>query len=65
LGLYLPGAALAAAVVFVIAMICLLLGTFYYTREVMVALSSVRDEARDLGFMDLGIHPEASHRDVL
>ena len=65
LGLSFPGAALAAAVVFVIAMICLLLGTFYYTREVMVALSSVRDEARDLGFMDLGMRPEAPHRDVL
>jgi multisubunit Na+/H+ antiporter MnhB subunit len=65
LGLYFPGAALAAAVVFVLAMICLLLGTFYYIREVMVALSSVRDEARDLGFMDLGAHPEARHHDIL
>jgi hypothetical protein len=65
LGLYLPGAALAAAVVFVLAMICLLLGTLYYIREVMVSLSSVRDEARDLGFMDLGMQPEARHRDTL
>jgi hypothetical protein len=65
LGLYFPGAALAAVVVFVLAMICLLLGTLYYIREVMVSLSSVRDEARDLGFMDLGAHPEARHHDTL
>jgi hypothetical protein len=26
----------------------------YYIREVTVALTSVRDEARDLAFMDLG-----------
>ena len=65
LGLYFPGAALAAVVVFVLAMICLLLGTLYYIREVMGSLSSVRDEARDLGFMDLGMQPEAPHRDTL
>jgi hypothetical protein len=39
-------------------MLCLLLGAVYYIREVMVALSSVRDEARDLVFMDLGAQPE-------
>ena len=65
LGLYAPGAALAAVVVFILAMICLLIGTLYYIREVMAALSSVRDEARDLRFMDLGTHPEAHHRDPL
>ena len=30
----------------------------YYIREVTVALSSVRDEARDSRFMDLGAPPE-------
>jgi len=65
LGLYLPGAAMAAVIVFVVAMICLLIGTLYYIREVMVALSSVRDEARDLGFMDLGTQPEGRHRGTL
>ena len=53
LGLYWKGAALAAAIVFVGAMICLLAGTSYYIREVTVALSSVQDEARDSRFMDL------------
>ena len=46
--------ALVAVAVFVAAMICLLLATFYYIREVMVSLSSVRDESRDLRFMELG-----------
>jgi len=36
----------------------LLVGTFYYIREVIVALSSVRDEACDSRFMDLGPPPE-------
>src|SRR5262249_13909242 len=43
-------AALAAGVVFVVAMICLLVGTLYYTGEVLVSLSSVREEARDERF---------------
>lgn len=58
LGLYVPNAALAAVIVFVLAMIVLLIGTFYYIREVTVALSSVRDSR----FMDLGTHTEAHHR---
>ena len=62
LGLYVNGAALAAVIVFVAAMICLLVGTLYYLREVMAALSSVRNEQRDLHFMDLGAHPEARRR---
>lgn len=65
LGLYMKGAALAAVIVFVLAMICLLAGTLYYIREVMVALSSVREESRDLRFMDLGTHAEGHHRDPL
>jgi hypothetical protein len=42
-----------AVIVFVVAMICLLVASCYYLREVNVALSSVRDEARDARFMDI------------
>ncbi len=58
IGLYWKEAALAAVVVFVLAMTCLLAGTLYYIREVTVALSAVRNEARDSRFMDLGGQPE-------
>ncbi len=58
LGLYWEGAAVLAVAVFVAAMFCLLVGTLYYVREVMVSLSSVREEARDARFMDLGPQPE-------
>jgi hypothetical protein len=57
-GLYWKEAAVVAVVVFVLAMICLLAGTFYYIREVIVALSSVHNEACDSRFMDLGPPPE-------
>ncbi len=57
-GLYWKQAAMAAVVVFVLAMICLLAGTVYYIHEVTVALSSVHNEARDSRFMDLGAPPE-------
>ena len=46
-GVYWRGAAFAAAAVFVVALISLFAGTIYYIREVMVALSSVHQEARD------------------
>jgi len=65
LGLYFQDAALAAVIVFVAAMVCLLIGTLYYLCEVMAALSSVRDEQRDLHFMDLGMRPETHPWDVL
>jgi hypothetical protein len=64
-GLYWKEAALAAVVVFVAAMIFLLIGTVYYIREVMVALSSVHEEARDERFMDLGAQPEVRVRDAM
>jgi hypothetical protein len=64
LGLYWPGAAVIAVAVFVAAMICLLAGTVYYIREVMVSLSSVREEARDARFMDLGHPPEIRRGNV-
>jgi hypothetical protein len=58
LGLYWKEVAVTAAVLFVLAMICLMAGTFYYIRGVTVALSSVRNEACDSRFMDLGTPPE-------
>jgi len=58
LGLYSKASEIAAAIVFVAGMLSLLMGALYYIREVTVALTSVRDEARDLAFMDLGAHPE-------
>ena len=54
LGLYWTEAAVAAAIVFVIGLVCLLIGSIYYLREVMVALSSVQQESRDERFMDWG-----------
>jgi ABC-type transport system involved in cytochrome bd biosynthesis fused ATPase/permease subunit len=62
-GLYWQKAAVAAVVLFVLALICLLAGTLYYIREVTLALSSVRHEARDSRFMDLGGPPEIRGRD--
>ena len=64
LGLYWPTAAIVAVVVFVAAMVSLLIGTIYYIREVMVALSSVREEAHDLRFMDLGQPANIRHNSV-
>jgi hypothetical protein len=52
-GLYWQWAEGAAAIVFVLAILCLLGGMVYYAREVRVALSSVREEAADSRFMDL------------
>ena len=54
LGLYWRAAAVAAAIVFVLSMILLLVSSGFYIREVRVALSSVHDEAYDLNFMDVG-----------
>ncbi|SPF46452.1 conserved membrane hypothetical protein [Candidatus Sulfotelmatobacter kueseliae] len=65
LGLYWEAAAVAAVIVFVTSMLVLLVGALYYIREVMVALSSVRDEARDLVFMDLGMQPDVRGRTEL
>jgi len=52
-GLYVPRAEEAAAIVFVLSTLMVLAGMFYYAREVRVALSSVREEAADLRFMDI------------
>ena len=65
LGLYVKQAALAAVIVFVLALICLLTATIYYAGEVRVALSSVQEEARDLRFMNLGTHREQEHRNTM
>jgi hypothetical protein len=64
-GLYIAEAAMAAVIVFVAALVCLLVSVLHYLREVLAALSSVRDEQRDLRFMDLGAQPEGRHRDSL
>lgn len=60
LGLYAAHAARAAAAVFVVSMVCLLASVIYYLREVTVSLRSVREESRDLRFMDLGLPSEVS-----
>jgi len=57
-GLYWRPAALAAAAVFVAAMVALLIGVFYYIREVTLALSSVRQEAVDERFASLESAPD-------
>jgi hypothetical protein len=54
LGLYWRTAQVMAVALFVVSMIGLLAGIFHYVREMGVALSSVREEAADLQFMDLG-----------
>jgi hypothetical protein len=64
-GLFWKQAALVAIVVFVAGLISLLAGVLYYIREITMALSSVRDEARDDRFMDLGAPPEIRGRDAL
>jgi hypothetical protein len=65
IGLYWKEAAVAAVILFVMAMICLLAGTIHYIREIVVALSSVQNEARDSRFMDLGAPTEIRARDPL
>ena len=60
-GLYWQNAALAAVVIFVSAMVCLLIATVFYIREVTVALSSVRDETNDTRFMDAATAKDAAH----
>jgi len=57
-GLYWNGAALAAAAVFVAAMLALLTGVLYYIREMSIALSAVRQEARDERFAHLESSPD-------
>ena len=42
----------------VVALVFLFVAVVHYIREIRVALSSVRDEARDLSFMDLRQPPE-------
>jgi len=57
-GLYWPKAAPVSVIVFVSSLMCLLASAIYYFREVTMALSAVREEARDSRFMDLGPQPE-------
>ncbi|HVZ18592.1 MAG TPA: DUF2721 domain-containing protein [Terriglobales bacterium] len=65
LGLYFPDAALAAAAMMALSLVFLFVAVLYYIHEVRVALSSVRDEARDLRFMDLGQHAESRGPDAM
>ncbi|HWF40430.1 MAG TPA: DUF2721 domain-containing protein [Candidatus Acidoferrales bacterium] len=51
-GIYWSKAAIFAALLFIISILALLLSAVYYLREVSVALTSVREEADDLRFMD-------------
>ena len=58
LGILFWQAAIAAAGVLVAALVFLMIAVFHYIREIRIALSSVRDEARDLLFIDLRSQPE-------
>ena len=53
LGLYWQLAQVMAAIVISGAILCLLIGTSYYIAEVLVALSSVREEAKFFRLMDI------------
>jgi drug/metabolite transporter (DMT)-like permease len=57
--------AYAAAIVFVVGMLCLLIAALYYLREITMALSSVHSEERDLKFMDLRTLPEPHSSDSM
>jgi hypothetical protein len=59
LGIVFWQAAIAAAGVLVAALVFLLVAVFHYIREIRIALSSARDEARDLRFIDLGSRQES------
>lgn len=63
LGLYWPNAQVLAVAVFVAAILAMLAGTLYYLAEIMVALSSVRDEAKYFHFMDLGRYRTSDERE--
>ncbi|HUN89387.1 MAG TPA: DUF2721 domain-containing protein [Terriglobales bacterium] len=58
LGILFWQAAFAAAGVLVAALVFLLVSVFHYISEIRIALSSVRDEARDLRFIDLRSTPD-------
>ncbi len=62
LGIYWEESAMVAVAVFVTSMICLLAGTGYYIREVISALSAVREEAHDPRF---GAPPEVGRHDSI
>lgn len=57
IGLYFADAALFAALVFIVSILALFVGSVYYCREVSAALTSVREEAADSRFMDLAASP--------
>jgi len=63
LGLYWQAAQTLAALVLVIAIFCLLVGTLFYASEITVALSSVRDEAKFFHLIDLGALARTERRE--
>lgn len=62
LGLYWTNAHVLAVAVFVGAILCMLFGVIFYLAEVLVALSSVRDEAKYFRFMDLSRQAESEEK---
>lgn len=58
-GLYWKTAALAAAAVFVAAMLALLTSVLYYIREITIALNAVRQEAHDARFEQMEPSPDS------
>ena len=59
LGLYWANAHVLAVAVFVAAILSMLVGAFFYLAEILVALSSVREEAKYFRFMDLSRHADS------
>jgi drug/metabolite transporter (DMT)-like permease len=53
LALYYQWARIVAVIVFVVSILSMLAGTCYYTAEIRIALSSVREEAKYYHLMDL------------
>lgn len=63
LGLYWTNAQVLAVAVFVASILAMLAGALYYLAEILVSLSSVRDEAKYFHFMDLGRHGASEERE--
>lgn len=62
LGLYWAHAQVLAVFVFVVAILALLIGTIFYIAEVVVALSSVHDEAKYFHLIDLSARARSEEK---
>lgn len=62
LGLYWKPGGVAAVGVFVMSLLCLMVGTTYYVCELLSALTAVKDEMRDLRF---AVPPEVGTHNVV